>query len=148
MAQPNGGAPPITIGDTRLKDELLRAEKEKLRRTALSAADKAAEDEARAIRTAVTHVDLDEGFAPLPESPPNADPKSPMVVVRFRREVEEMTYGRGVVTDVIQDKEGNVLQPAVLGGMRHFSFQEGRRYEIPREMAEHLVQRGIVYDYE
>ena len=64
MASANAGAPGITIGDTKLKDELLRAEKEKSRREALSGADKAAEDEALAIRTAVTHVDLEAGCLP------------------------------------------------------------------------------------
>lgn len=136
------------IGDTRLKDELLRSESEKRRRQALSDADKAAEDEAHAARTGVTHVDLDTGFSPLPESGDNADPKSEMVVVRFRREVEEMSYGRQVITPPVYDDRGNVVTSAVLGNIRYFSFTEGRRYEIPRAMAEHLWARGIVYDYE
>lgn len=147
MASANAGGPGITIGDTKLKDELLRSEKEKHRLASLSAADKAAEDEAHAIRTGVTHVDLDAGFSPLPEAEPNADPKSEMVVVRFRREVEEMAYGRQVVSKPVYD--GNtIVQPAILGNIRYFSFTEGRRYEIPRGMAEHLALRGIVYDYE
>lgn len=148
MAPANAGGPGITIGDTKLKDELLRSEKEKRRLASLSAADKAAEDEARAIRAGVTHVDLDAGFSPLPEAEPNADPKSETVVVRFRREVEEMAYGRQVITKPVYDDRGNVIQPAVLGNIRYFSFTEGRRYEIPRGMAEHLALRGIVYDYE
>lgn len=147
MASANGGAPPVTIGDTKLKDELLRAEKESRRRESLDASDRAAEDEARAIRTGVTHVDLEDGFSPLPESGENADPRSEMVVVRFRREVEEMAYGRTVVSQPVYE-HGSLVKPAILGGIRYFSFMEGRRYEIPRAMAEHLIQRGIVYDYE
>ena len=148
MATANGGAPSVIIGDTKLKDELLRGDKEKRRREALSAADLAADDEARQIRAGVTHVDLEDGFAPLPERADNGDPKSEQVVVRFRREVEEMSYGRTVVAQAVYDDRGGVAKPAVLGGIRYFSFLEGRRYEIPRAMAEHLLARGIVYDYE
>lgn len=147
MATANGGAPPVTIGDTKLKDELLRAEKETRRRESLSAADQAAEDEARAIRTGITHVDLDTGYAPLPEVEENNNPKSEMVVVRFRREIEEMAYGRAVISPPVYDGM-NVITPAVLGGIRYFSFSEGRRYEIPRHMAEYLLTKGAVYDYE
>lgn len=148
MATANAGAPPVFIGDTKLKDELLRADKEKRRREALSAADKAAEDEANAVRIGITHVDLDEGFSPLPETAENDNPKSETVVVRFRREVEEMAYGRTVLSQPVYDDKGNLAKPAVLGNIRFFSFMEGRRYEIPRPMAEHLSARGIVYDYE
>lgn len=148
MPPANGGAPPVTVGDTKLKDELLRAEKEQFRRQALSKAEQQAEDEARAVRTGITHVDLEEGFSPLPEAGENSNPKSEMVVVRFRREVEEMAYGRQVVSQPVYDAQHNLAVPAVLGNIRYFSFMEGRRYEIPRPMAEHLLARGIVYDYE
>lgn len=148
MPAANGGAPSITIGDTKLKDELLRADKEKRRQESLSAADRAAEDEARAARIGVTHVDLETGFTPLPEKEENDDPKSEQVIVRFRREVEEMAYGRIVTSQPVYDDKGNLAKPAILGGIRYFSFMEGRRYEIPRAMAEHLFTRGIVYDYE
>lgn len=148
MAAVNAGAPPVTIGDTRLKDELLRAEKEKQRRAALSEEEHAAEEEARAVRTGITHVDLETGFSPLPEVEENSNPKSEMVVVRFRREVEEMAYGRQVISQPVYDDRSNLVKPAVLGNIRYFSFSEGRRYEIPRPMAEHLVTRGIVYEYE
>jgi len=146
MAPANAGS--IFVGDTKLKDELLRSASEKKRREALSEAEKAAEDEAHAIRTGVTHVDLDTGFSPLPEKEDNANPKSETVVVRFRREVEEMAYGRQITTPAVYDGKGDIVTPAVLGSIRYFSFQEGRRYEIPRHMAEHLATRGIVYDYE
>ena len=99
-------------------------------------------------QTGVTKLDMDEGFAPLPESGDNADPKSPEVVVRFRREVEEMSFGRTVIAQPVYDNDGQLRKGAVLGGIRYFSFDEGRRYQIPREMAEHLHLRGIVYDYE
>lgn len=147
MAAANGGAPPITIGDTKLKDELLRADKEKRRQEVLSESERAAEAEAHAARTGVTHVDLEQGFTPLPEAEENNDPKSEQVIVRFRREVEEMAYGRIVTSQPVYEN-GNLVKPAVLGGIRYFSFMEGRRYEIPRAMAEHLFARGIVYDYE
>jgi hypothetical protein len=149
MAAPNAGAPPVTPGDTRLKDALLRAEKEQRRRDALSEAARAAEEEAEAIRAGVTHVSLDEGFTPLPEAPENSNPQSGTVIVRFRREVDEMAYGRSVITPPVYDREtGSIARPAVLGNIRYFTFKEGRRYEIPREMAEHLLARGIVYDYQ
>ena len=145
---PNAGAPAVQVGDTKLKDQLLRSQKEQRRRDSLDASDLAAEQEAKALQTSVTKLDLDEGFKPLPESGVNTDPKSPEVVVRFRREVEEMAFGRTVVAQPVYDNDGQLRKGAVLGGIRYFSFDEGRRYEIPREMAEHLHLRGIVYDYE
>lgn len=145
---PNAGAPAVQVGDTKLKDQLLRSQKEQRRRESLDASDRAAEAEAQALQSGVTKLDLDEGFAPLPESGDNGDPKSPEVIVRFRREVEEMSFGRTVVAQPVYDGEGNLKKGAVLGGIRYYSFDEGRRYEIPREMAEHLHIRGIVYDYE
>lgn len=148
MATANAGAPPVTIGDTKLKDELLRAEKEERRLDALSDAERAAEEDARAVRTGITHVDLESGYSPLPDVEENNDPKSEMVIVRFRRAVDEMAYGRAIVAPAVYDGDGNLVKPAVLGGIRYFSFTEGRRYEIPRSMAEHLFARGIVYDYE
>lgn len=145
---PNAGAPAVQVGDTKLKDQLLRTQKEQRRRESLDASDRAAEAEAQALQTGVTQLVLDEGFAPLPESGDNGDPKSAEVVVRFRREVEEMSFGRTVVAQPVYDSDGQLRKSAVLGGIRYFSFDEGRRYQIPREMAEHLHLRGIVYDYE
>ena len=148
MTAPNAGAPAVQAGDTKLRTKLLDSQKEQRRRESLDASDRAAEAEAQALATGVTQLVMDGGFAPLPESGDNADPKSPEVVVRFRREVEEMSFGRTVIAQPVYDNDGQLRKGAVLGGIRYFSFDEGRRYQIPREMAEHLHLRGIVYDYE
>ena len=148
MTAPNAGAPAVQPGDTQLRTKLLNSQKEQRRRDSLDASGRAAEAEAHALQTGITKLDMDEGFAPLPESGDNADPKSPEVVVRFRREVEEMSFGRTVIAQPVYDNDGLLRKGAVLGGIRYFSFDEGRRYQIPREMAEHLHLRGIVYDYE
>ena len=59
-----------------------------------------------------------------------------------------MAYGRQVISQPVYDDRYNLVKPPVLGSIRYFSFMEGRRYDIPRPMAEHLLVRGIVYDYE
>lgn len=62
--------------------------------------------------------------APVSSRPARA--LSPMVRVRIDQDVEKMTYG-------MRDGEPN-----------NFNFKEGLQYEIPREVAEHLDDRGLV----
>jgi hypothetical protein len=51
---------------------------------------------------------------------------SPMVTVRIDQDVDKMTYG-------MHNGEPN-----------NFTFKEGLQYKIPREVADHLEERGLI----
>jgi hypothetical protein len=51
---------------------------------------------------------------------------NPIVRVRVDADVDKMTYG-------MHNNEPN-----------NYNFKEGRQYEIPREVAEHLDERGLI----
>lgn len=64
--------------------------------------------------------------AAAPPAPRPTRALSPTVRVRIDQDVEKMTYG-------MRDGEPN-----------NFNFKEGLQYDVPREVAEHLDERGLV----
>jgi hypothetical protein len=91
-------------------------------------------------------VDYFEGASrPLaePEFPADQDEAERSWVVRMLMGVEQMTFGREIRREAQYDDEGNMTAPPELGGIRYFDFEEGRRYRLPREMAEHLITKGL-----
>lgn len=66
------------------------------------------------------------------------------IIVKY--DIDKMAFGRDIVTPAVTDEATGVMSvPPVLGGIRFFDFKEGRRYRVPRELAEHLDERGYVF---
>lgn len=71
------------------------------------------------------------------------------VVIKYG--IENMVFGRKIIRDpeFKKDEDGNdtweMIRPAELGGLRFLNFEEGRRYKLPRELADHLDEHGYVF---
>jgi hypothetical protein len=79
----------------------------------------------------------------LPEIPAAEDAEERRWVVRILHEIEDMAYGREIVKEPKFNDLGEMTDFPVLGNVRLFSFSEGRRYRVPREMALHLIDKGL-----
>lgn len=77
----------------------------------------------------------------IPDEAPSRDRatvvQNPKVVFRVNSDVEDMTFGR----EVHDDDNGN----QVVGELRNLSFYRGRRYRAPRDIYDHLEDRGLIY---
>lgn len=75
----------------------------------------------------------------------------PFREVTMKYTIDQMTYGMQIVSPAVyeKDEEGNdtrvLAEPAQVGGPRYYSFEEGRKYRLPRELADHLDERGYVF---
>lgn len=71
--------------------------------------------------------------------------------VTIKYGIENMVFGRKVIREpeYAKDDKGNdtweIIRPAELGGLKFFSFEEGRRYKLPRELADHLDEHGYIF---
>jgi|SRR5581483_8174320 len=92
-----------------------------------------------------TVVDYTGADTPLPEVKPVEDDANPVREIIIKYPIEQMAFGREVIKEAELDGNGNVLVPAVLGNIRYFDFEEGRRYRVPRPLADHLDERGYVF---
>lgn len=57
----------------------------------------------------------------VPDEPAEALP--PTVVIRVNETIEDMTFGVG----------------------NHYTFEKGKRYRVPRTLAEHLEEKGLLW---
>ena len=77
----------------------------------------------------------------IPEEPPPPvgvrTTQAPLVVFRVNSDVEDMTFGREVRTDSNGEQ--------IIGELRNLSFYRGRRYKAPRDIYDHLEERGLIY---
>jgi hypothetical protein len=83
--------------------------------------------------------------AEVVESPVEVHPQT--MLIRVNYPIEQMTFGREVISQPVIGEHGEVLQPAVLGGMQTYDFEEGQQYRVPWELGAHLKDRGYVYDF-
>lgn len=79
------------------------------------------------------------------ESEPEVHPAT--MLIRLNYPIEQMTFGREVISQPVLGEHGEVLQPAVLGGMLTYDFEEGQQYRVPWELGAHLKSLGYVYDF-
>ena len=133
---------------TGVQGQKLAAERDEAQEAALAEAAAArTEKRAEALTTVVDYtqggikddavqvVDVPEEPAPLFET------------IRVNYPIEEMTFGREVISPAEYDDHGNVVKPAVLGGLNRYDFEEGKQYRVPHELAAHLRGLGYVYDF-
>ena len=69
------------------------------------------------------------------------------MLIRVNYPIEQMTFGREVVSQPVYGEHGEILQPAVLGGMMTYDFEEGQQYRVEWELGMHLKSLGYVYDF-
>lgn len=90
-------------------------------------------------------IDYSGADTPLPEHEEDEDNDDPYREIIARFDVEDMAYGREIIKDPVLNDDGEQIAPAELGGIRFLNFKEGRRYRVPRELAEHMDERGLVW---
>lgn len=66
--------------------------------------------------------------------------------IRVNYPIEDMTYGREVVSPGEMNEAGAWVRPPVLGGLRNYTFEEGRWYVVDQDLADHLTFLGYVYE--
>ena len=81
----------------------------------------------------------------VPDRPEDDHPE--FMVIRVNYEIEQMTFGREVISPPVFDENGMLTQAAVLGGMQTYNFKEGAQYKVPWELGRHLQSLGYVYDF-
>jgi hypothetical protein len=127
-----------------------------LQKAALEEKADAAKDEAARLQAAKvevedyeakhTVIDYSGADIPLPEvTEDEAELENPVREVIMKYAIDQMAFGREVISEPVLDDNGNVVVPARLGGIRYFTFKEGRRYRLPKALADHLDERGFLF---
>jgi hypothetical protein len=113
-----------------------KAEKEVLRNTVVSYVD--GPREVNTVDTEGDEVDEDE----------EVEVRAKTEFIHVTYPIEDMTWGREVINAGDFDYEnGRWNKAPVLGGLRTYNFQEGVKYEVPKELADHLRELGYVYEF-
>jgi hypothetical protein len=88
-----------------------------------------------------TIVDYTGADIPLPEvQVQEVEINDPYRTIRVNTKIEQMTFGRRVQSP--GDPEHGI--PAIMGDLPVYTFEEGRSYRVPRDMAEHLQRLGYL----
>lgn len=66
--------------------------------------------------------------------------------IRVNYPIEDMTFGREVLFPGEMNEFGAWVRPAVLGGLRNYTFEEGRWYVVDADLADHLAFLGYIYE--
>jgi len=91
-------------------------------------------------------IDYSDVDNPLPEVQPlDGEDERPFREVTIKYDIDQMTFGVHILREAEYDERGNCTRPADVGGPRFFSFKEGRRYRLPKPLADHLDERGFVF---
>jgi hypothetical protein len=72
-------------------------------------------------------------------------PKNETIMVTYP--IEDMTYGREVLDPGELNDKGEYVRAPRLGNLRRFDFEEGVKYTVPSDLADHLRSLGYVYEY-
>ena len=67
------------------------------------------------------------------------------VEIRVNSPIEDMVFGRQVVTMDIPGENGEVHTVETGGTLQFYNFEEGRRYKVPWALAEHLDRLGYLW---
>lgn len=66
--------------------------------------------------------------------------------IRVNYPIDDMTFGREIVSDAEYDDNGLMTKAPVVGSLRTFSFEEGRYYIVDKDVADHLRNLGYIYE--
>lgn len=140
-----GAARPQRASQNRAKDrgdvtgnQLLAQKEAAAEQRAREAAEQDALIEAEQTQRRNTTVVIDYTGADTVLEDPEPEPGeelSPTVTFIAKAGAEEMTYG------IELNRDGTVRH----GRPRIFNFKEGQRYEVPRDLYEHMDSRGLVW---
>jgi hypothetical protein len=67
--------------------------------------------------------------------------------IRVNFPIDDMTYGREVLDEGAQDETGAYTRAPRLGNLRILNFEEGVKYLVDSDVADHLRGLGYVYAY-
>jgi hypothetical protein len=132
---------------TGVRGQQLAAKREADKEDALAAAAAVhAQERIEKIHTVVDYTEhglIEEDV--LTDEPVEAHPDH--MIIRVNYPIEDMTFGREVITDAVLGEHGEVIKPAVLGRLNTYNFEEGVQYKVPWELGLHLKRLGYVYDF-
>lgn len=146
MAETNrntGRRAPARGDVTALQQQALDEDRDRQREEdARAKAERAAVEEYAKAHEVIDYSGADE---PLPEPEPVDDHDEPYREIIVKYDVEKMAFGREIVKDPEYNEHGELTRDAVLGNIRFLNFKEGRRYRVPRALADHMDERGLVW---
>jgi hypothetical protein len=88
-------------------------------------------------------VDYTNSDEPLPQvEVRTAEVNTPFRMIRVNCNLPQMTYGREVLDP--GDYQSNPPRPAIMGPMKFYNFEEGQLYRVPKEVADHLNNKGYI----
>jgi hypothetical protein len=128
---------------TALQESALAEQRDEEKRQAAASAAKAREVQEYDRKHTV--IDYSEADTPIPEPERNEDPDEPYREIIAKYKVEQMAYGRIVLSEPEYNEYGELSKAAQLGGIRYLNFEEGRRYRVPKALAEHMDERGLLW---
>jgi len=108
-------------------------------------ADLAAAERVQKLNTVVDYTQGGVRTDHVVETEPVVVPKE--MTIRVNYPIEEMTFGREVISPPEYDENGLCTKQAILGGLNRYDFEEGVQYKVPWDLGEHLKQKGYVYDF-
>lgn len=133
---------------TGVRGQQLAKERDEAQEDALAAA--AAAKQIERVERLNTVVDYSEGGVHEEVVDLHAPPEEPhpeVMVIRVNYPIEDMTFGRVVVSPAEFDENGLLVKAAILGGLNTYNFEEGTQYKVPWELGQHLKRLGYVYDF-
>ena len=91
-------------------------------------------------------IDYTDSNEPLPVVEiRQAEVNTPFRMIRVNQDIDQMTYGRKVIDSGDYDNPDlSLRRPAIMGPVNMYSFAEGQLYRVPKEVAEHLNDRGYI----
>lgn len=66
--------------------------------------------------------------------------------IRVTDDIQDMTWGREILSPGVFDEKGMMVGAPILGSLRQFNFERGRWYTVDAELADHLEFLGYVND--
>lgn len=133
---------------TGVKGQALATERDKAQEEAAArAADGKAAERVEKLSTVVDYTQ--GGVVPdaVVEVEVPEEPEPEFMTIRVNYPIEQMTFGREVISPQEFDEHGNVVKAAILGRLNTYDFEEGQQYRVPRELGRHLKEKGYVYDF-
>lgn len=70
--------------------------------------------------------------------------KEPTERIKVIDDIQDMTWGREVLSQGTYDANGVMIGAPVLGSLKNFNFERGRWYTVDKDLAEHLRFLGYV----
>lgn len=91
-------------------------------------------------------VDYGNPEDPMPEAELRAVKVStPYRMIRVNQDISQMTFGRKVIdSGDYTNPDPDKRHPAVMGPMQYYDFNEGQLYRVPKDVADHLQEKGYI----